>query len=152
MQNPLAMPDIYADLLERQKAIKDKLSYRVRGAIYEVHRVLGPGLMEAAYQAALMRELHLRGIKAEEQVHLPVIYKSVEVKEAYLLDILVEDQIIIELKSVDELKPIHYKQLINYLHLKNLYVGFLVNFNCISLDKENFSRVYNNEASDKTEI
>lgn len=143
------MPDIYKEYLAKQS---NSLSYKVRGAIFEVHKVLGPGLMEAAYEAALMRELELCGLKAESQKPIPVIYKGVKVKEAYIADIIVEDKIIIELKSVEELKKVHYKQLINYLHLSDLYTGFLVNFNCTSLNKENFSRVYNNEASDKSEI
>lgn len=143
------MPDIYKEYLAKQK---ESLSYKVRGAIFEVHRELGPGLLEAAYEAALIHELRLIGLKAEPQQPIPVIYKGVEIKDAYIADIIVENKIIIELKSVEELKKVHYKQLINYLRLSDLYTGFLVNFNCISLNKENFSRVYNNEASDKSEI
>ena len=143
------MPDIYQEYLEREK---QKLSYRVRGAIFEVHAKLGLGLYEECYQQALLHEFQLRGIKAEGKVQVPVIYKGVEVKDAYEIDILVEDKIILELKSVEELSRRHFKQLLNYLHLKNLYLGFLINFNCETLDKDNFCRVFNNQATDQTDI
>ena len=127
---------------------QQKLSYRVRGAIYEVHKQLGAGLLEECYHQALMHELHLRGIKAESKVKLPVIYKGIEIKDAYELDILVEKKIIIELKSVEKLNNQHFKQLNNYLHLNDLYLGFLVNFNSVFMnDGEDLCRVFNNEAS-----
>lgn len=132
---------------------QQKLSYRVRGAIYEVHKQLGAGLFEECYHQALMHELHLRGIKADSKVKLPVIYKGIEIKEAYELDILVEGKIIIELKSVEKLTNKYFKQLNNYLHLKDLYLGFLVNFNSVFMnDGEDLCRVFNNEASDQTDI
>jgi len=95
-----------------------KLTYIIRGAIYEVHKMLGCGLLEECYHQALVRELQLRGLKVKSKVKVPVVYKGMEIKNAYVLDILVEDKVIIELKSVEELTNLHYKQLINYLHLK----------------------------------
>ena len=127
------------------------LSYRVQGAIFEVYNNLGPGLLESVYQAALMHELKLRGMKVEEFVKLPVLYKNVEVKEAFVLDIIVENRIIIEIKSVQELDKVHFKQILNYLRLKDLYIGFLVNFNAISLDDQQLIKVFNKHATDKTD-
>ena len=127
------------------------LSYRVQGAIFEVYNNLGPGLLESVYQAALMHELKLRGMKVEEFVKWPVLYKNVEVKEAFVLDIIVENRIIIEIKSVQELDKVHFKQILNYLRLKDLYIGFLVNFNAISLDDQQLIKVFNKHATDKTD-
>ena len=107
-----------------------KLTYIIRGAIYEVHKMLGCGLLK-----------------------VPVVYKGMEIKNAYVLDILVEDKVIIELKSVEELTNLHYKQLINYLHLKNLYIGYIVNFNSIYLiENKDLKRIFNNEATDKSDL
>ena len=128
---------------------KDRLTYKIQGAIYEVYNVVGPGLLESAYQAALMHELKLRGLKAVGQEQVPVIYKGVEVKDAYVLDIMVEDKVIIELKSVEELRPVHFKQLMNYLRLRDKYVGFLVNFNTEELDADSLCKVFNKHATVK---
>ncbi|MCC8038832.1 MAG: GxxExxY protein [Bacteroidales bacterium] len=111
--------------------MEEKLTYKIRGAIFEVHNLLGPGLYEECYHKALLNELQLRGIKAESKVKLPVKYKGIEIKEAYEVDILVEDEIILELKSVTELTNAHYKQVQNYLHLSDRFLGILVNFNCV---------------------
>ena len=144
------MSDIYQDFLEQEK---QKLSYKVRGAIFEVHKCLGVGLFEECYHEALLHELALRGLKAESKQRVPVIYKGVEIKEAYEYDILVEGKILIELKSVEELANRHFKQLNNYLHLMDLRLGFLVNFNSVYLnDGESICRVFNNEASNQEDI
>lgn len=123
----------------------DDLTYAIRGAIFEVHKVMGPGLLEECYRKALLRELRLRGLRAEEEVEQEVVYKGVVIKDAYRIDILVEDEVIIELKSVERLLPIHFKQLSNYLHLRRNRIGFLVNFNSEFLkDKESINKVFNN--------
>ena len=130
-----------------------KLTYIIRGAIYEVHKMLGCGLLEECYHQALVRELQLRGLKVKSKVKVPVVYKGMEIKNAYVLDILVEDKVIIELKSVEELTNLHYKQLINYLHLKNLYIGYIVNYNSIYLiENKDLKRIFNNEATDKSDL
>ena len=130
-----------------------KLTYIIRGAIYEVHKMLGCGLLEECYHQALVRELQLRGLKVKSKVKVPVVYKGMEIKNAYVLDILVEDKVIIELKSVEELTNLHCKQLINYLHLKNLYIGYIVNFNSIYLiENKDLKRIFNNEATDKSDL
>lgn len=124
----------------------DELTYEIRGAVFEVHRILGIGLFEECYQQALLYELRLRGLKAEAQVRLPVVYKGREIKDAYKIDILVEDEVILELKSVERLLPVHFKQLNNYLHLMKGQIGFLVNFNSERLEnKVDLVKVFNND-------
>ncbi len=131
----------------------EKLTFRIRGAIFEVHKHLGPGLFEECYHQALLHELQLRGIQAKSKVKLPVRYKGVDVKDAYEIDILVEDEIVLELKSVSELTKAHYKQLQNYLHLSDRYLGYLVNFNCVYMEEEtHIQRVYNNHATHKHDL
>ena len=108
---------------------ENEISYEVRGAIYDVYRVLGPGLLESVYEEALCYELEQRGLKVERQRHVPVIYKGNELKTDLRLDILVEDKVIVELKSVEEMKKVYGKQLLTYLRLTDLHLGLLVNFN-----------------------
>jgi GxxExxY protein len=106
----------------------------------EVHRHLGPGLMESTYEICLMREFVLRGIDAKSQLPLPVSYKGIELDQGYKIDILVDNEFIIELKSVEAILPVHKAQLITYLKLLDKRVGFLVNFN-VSLLKNGFYRI-----------
>jgi GxxExxY protein len=107
----------------------DELSRDVVDAAIEVHRHLGPGLLESAYEACLCHELTARGIAVEHQVPLPVSYKGLQIDAAYRIDIRVEGLIILELKAVEKLEPIHEAQLMTYLRLSNLWLGFLINFN-----------------------
>lgn len=107
----------------------NQLSYHIRGAIFEVYNTLGPGLLETVYEEALCFELHQRGLKIERQLEVPIRYKEASLSTPLRLDIIVEDQIIIELKSVKELLDVHYKQLLTYLRLMNKSLGILVNFN-----------------------
>jgi GxxExxY protein len=111
-------------------------------ASMEVHRTLGPGLLESIYEKALKRELELRGHKVESQIPVDVRYKGVCVANDLRLDLIVDDYVIVELKSVEELKDVHYKQLLTYLRLLNKRVGILVNFN-VSLLKKGFHRIVN---------
>ena len=103
------------------------LTYKINGAIYEVHRTLGEGFLEKVYQNALLYELREQGLKAEIQVSVPVYYKNQMVGD-YVADLIVEDNIILELKTVDELTSIHQAQLLNYLRATGKPVGLLVNF------------------------
>jgi GxxExxY protein len=98
------------------------------GAI-EVHRNLGPGLLESAYEECLCHELHLRGLDFKRQVALPLLYKGLKLDCGYKLDLIVQDQVILELKAVDKLLPIHEAQLLTYLRLTGKRVGLLINFN-----------------------
>ena len=108
---------------------KDPLSYKIIGCAMEVYNTLGPGLLEAAYEKAMIHELELNGLSVASQVPVEMNYKGVNLGEGLRLDLLVEDSIIIELKSVEELKPVHYKQLLTYLKLMDKRIGLLINFN-----------------------
>ncbi len=107
----------------------NELTYQIRGAIYDVYKNLGPGLLESVYEEALVYEIEQRGLKVERQMKVPIIYKGVELRTDLRLDLLVEDQVIVELKSVEEMKPLFGKQLLTYLRLLDKRVGLLVNFN-----------------------
>ena len=120
------------------------LTYKIRGALFEVYNQLGPGLLESVYEMALMKEFELQGIKAKSQVALPVEYKGEYLELGFRLDIIVEQKVIIEIKSVKELEDVHKKQLLTYLKLSEIQVGFLINFNTSFLkDKESIVRIIN---------
>ena len=106
---------------------KDELTYQIRGAVFEVNSVLGHGFLEKVYENALMVELKIRGLKAENQVPINVDYKGEPVGE-YFADIVVEDKVILELKAIDSLQKIHEAQLLNYLKATEYKIGLLVNF------------------------
>ena len=115
-------------MLNTSKELND-LTYKIRGCIFEVYNTLGPGLLESVYEKALMVEFKAQGINASNQVMLPVVYKGINLETDFRLDILVENQVVIELKSVEHLLPVHYKQIDTYLKLAGKQLGFLVNFN-----------------------
>ena len=115
---------------------ENDITYRIIGAIYKVYRALGPGLLESIYEEALTYQLVLDGLKVERQVNIPIIYQGKELADKLKLDILVEDQIIVELKAVKELLDVHYKQLLTYLKLTNLHIGLLVNFQTANIQHE----------------
>lgn len=104
-------------------------SEKVIGAAIEVHRLLGPGLLESSYHTCLCRELDLRSISHQSQVDLPLEYKGVLIAKGYVIDVLVEDSLIVEIKSVERLLPIHSSQLMTYMRLQNISSGLLINFN-----------------------
>ena len=108
-----------------------------------VHRALGPGLLESAYEACLAHELKKRGLEVLTQVGLPVLYDDVKLDVGYRIDLLVEDQVILELKSVDQLAPVHQAQLITYLKLADKRVGLLINFN-VERVVDGIKRIVNN--------
>jgi GxxExxY protein len=120
---------------EKRKATKEfsELSHRVIGCAIEVHRHLGPGLLESTYRQCLAHELHLNGIPFHTEYPLPVNYKGVDLDCGYRLDMLIENKIILELKSVDTFTNIHEAQLMSYLKLSKLKQGYLINFNVIRL-------------------
>ncbi len=108
--------------------IQEQLTEQIIGAAIEVHRELGPGLLESAYEECLCHELHLRGMKFQRQMDLPIAYKGLKLDCGYRLDIVVEDSVLIELKSIEQILPIHQAQLLTYLHLSGKKVGLLINF------------------------
>ena len=109
----------------------------------KVHRELGPGMLESAYEACLLYELHQAGLKAESQLKLPIIYQGVKIESGYRIDLLVEDSVIVELKTVERILPIHEAQLLSYLRLSKLKLGLLINFN-VKLLREGVRRIVNN--------
>jgi GxxExxY protein len=108
---------------------ENEITYQIRGAIYEVYKALGPGLLESVYEEALTYELQKRGLRVERQKEVPIHYDGQLLTTSLRLDMLVEEQIIIELKSVKELQDVFFKQTRTYLRLLGLHVGILVNFN-----------------------
>ncbi|MEP7227075.1 MAG: GxxExxY protein [Gemmatimonadales bacterium] len=111
------------------KHATNRLSDVTIGAAIEVHRHLGPGLLETSYHACLCRELELRGISYDSQLALPVEYKGIQLSKGYIIDLLIENSLVVEIKSVDKLLPIHSAQLLTYLRLQGLSSGLLMNFN-----------------------
>lgn len=112
---------------------RDRLTEQVIGAAIEVHRVLGPGLLESAYEECLCYELSQRSLTFQRQVPLPIVYKAVRLDCGYRIDLLVMEQLIIELKTVERLLPIHEAQLLTYLKLKGIRTGLLINFHVVLL-------------------
>ena len=111
----------------------DPLTHRIIGAAIEVHRLLGPGLLESTYEECLCLELMLAGIPFERQVSLPIVYKSISLLRAYKPDLLIERSVIVELKTVEKIIPLHEAQLLTYLRLSGLERGLLINFNSVPL-------------------
>ena len=120
------------------------LTYQIRGAIYKVHSTLGPGLFESVYEAALIYELKQLNLVVESQVGIPVMYNGIQLELGFRLDILIENMVIIEVKSVETLLDVHKKQLLTYLKLSDKKIGILVNFNVSTLiNKESLIRIIN---------
>ncbi|MBA3956984.1 MAG: GxxExxY protein [Parachlamydiaceae bacterium] len=131
---------------QRRKGAKneDEISHKIIGAAIEVHRVLGgPGLLESVYESSLCHELNLRGLQIQKQLVVPVKYKNTVVRDSLILDILVESKVIIEVKATEKEHAIHKTQLLTYLRLTGIKLGFLINFGQPSV-KEGIHRVVNN--------
>ena len=122
---------------------ENQISYKIRGAIFKVYNELGPGLFESVYEAALIYQLKKDGLQVKSQVAVPVYYDNIKLDLAFRLDILVEDKVIIEVKSVEELANVHFKQIINYLKITKLKLGILVNFNSEDITESIFRKVNN---------
>ncbi|MBK6730223.1 MAG: GxxExxY protein [Bacteroidetes bacterium] len=122
---------------------ENEISYKIRGAIFEVYNQLGPGLFENVYEAALLYQLKKDGLHVRAQQPIPVIYDGQYLDVGFRLDILVEDKVIIEIKSVEELAKVHHKQILTYLKLTKLKLGILVNFNSENIS-ESIHRKVNN--------
>jgi len=122
---------------------ENELSGVVIGAAIEVHKALGPGLLESVYQRCLLKELYLRGMRVEPVAPVVVEYKGDVITEAYRVDLLVENTLIVELKAVDQLTPVHKAQLLTYLRLMKKKPGLLINFNELVV-KNGIKRVINN--------
>jgi GxxExxY protein len=123
----------HGDTETRSKLLLEPLAEKVIGAAIEVHRTLGPGLLESAYEECLCHELHLRDIAFQRQVPLPVKYKNVSLDCGYRIDLIVEDAIILELKCIEHILPVHEAQLLTYLKLASKRVGLILNFHVAQL-------------------
>jgi GxxExxY protein len=121
----------------------NKITEIIIGAAIEVHKALGPGLLESAYETCLAFELIERGLKIEQQKALPVVYKDVKLDCGYRLDLLVDEQVIVEIKSTEAIAPIHQAQLHSYLKISGLRVGLLINFN-VEILKNGIKRIIYN--------
>jgi len=122
----------------------NELSYKIRGAIFKVHSSLGPGLLESVYVAALSYELSALNLSAQTQLGVPVNYNGTLLELGFRMDLLIQNEIIVEVKSVEALHDVHKKQLLTYLRLADKRLGLLVNFNVSSLkDKESIIRMIN---------
>jgi GxxExxY protein len=122
---------------------ENALSRLVIGAAIEVHKALGPGLLESVYQTCLLKELHIRGVWVESEVPVTVTYKGDVITEAYRVDLLVNNKLVVELKAVDQLTSVHKAQLLTYLRLMNRRLGLLINFNELVV-RNGINRVINN--------
>lgn len=118
------------------------LSYKIIGLAIEVHRQLGAGLLESAYQECLYYEIKKAGLKVEKEKYLPIIYKEIEINQGYTTDLLVENKLVIELKTVDSYTSVHFAQILIYLKLGKYPLGLLINYNSIIL-KNNIKRFIN---------
>ena len=121
----------------------DQISNKVIGAAIEVHRILGPGLLESAYEQSLVWELGIRDLQLRRQVVIPVVYKDLRIEEGYRVDIIVNDAVLLELKCVDALEPIHTAQVLTYLKMTGLKLGMLLNFK-VAVMRHGIRRVVNN--------
>jgi len=121
---------------------ENEIAAQVVDAALKIHRTLGPGLFESVYQATLEFELRKRGLRVSQQVGLPVHYEGLNLELGFRIDLIVDDKVIIEIKSVEALAPVHKKQLLTYLRLADLRLGLLINFN-VELIKDGIQRVVN---------
>ena len=122
---------------------ENELSYKIIGAALDLHKTVGPGLLESAYENALVYDLIELGFSVKQQVPMPFVYKDVKLEVGYRIDIIVENKVLIEIKSVENLSPVHFAQTLTYLKLSGLKLGFLINFNTKIL-KEGIHRIVNN--------
>jgi GxxExxY protein len=121
---------------------ENEIATVILDAAFKIHRTLGPGLLESVYQATLDFELQKRGLRVLQQVGLPVYYEDIKLELGFRVDLIVADKVIIEIKSIEALAPVHKKQLLTYLRLMNLRLGLLLNFN-VELMKNGIQRVVN---------
>jgi GxxExxY protein len=123
---------------------ENDISFKIRGCAFKVHNKLGPGLLESVYEAALTHELRQEGLVIRTQVGVPLVYDELKFEVGFRLDLLVEEKVVVEIKSVDALADVHYKQLLTYLKLTDRKLGLLINFNVARLeDKISLVRIGN---------
>ncbi|SDC80190.1 GxxExxY protein [Pedobacter soli] len=130
-------------MLLTKNYLKD-LVYKVNGAAIEVHKALGPGLLEGTYHKCMVHELSLRNIKFKSELIIPINYKGLEIDANLRCDLLIEDSLVVELKSVENVSPIHVAQLLTYMKLLHIPIGLIINFNCSHIFTEG-QKTYVNE-------
>lgn len=123
----------------------ESLSYKIIGLAIEVHRQLGPGLLESAYQQCLFYEIKKAGLKVEKEITLPIIYKEIKIDQGYRIDLLIEDKLVVELKTVESYTSVHFAQILTYLKLGNYPLGLLINYNSKIL-RNNIKRFINSNS------
>ncbi|MEW6201466.1 MAG: GxxExxY protein [bacterium] len=121
---------------------ENEISHKIIGAALEIHKNLGHGLLESVYENALAHELRERGMKVKTQVALPMIYKEIKMEAGFRIDLLVEDKVIVEIKSIEVMAPIHFAKTLTYLKLSDLKLALLINFTTIKL-KDGIHRIVN---------
>ncbi len=131
------------EILNTAEMDENEISFFVRGAIFKVYNALGPGLLESVYEAALKYELTKTGLSVEAQVPIPVVYDDIKLDLGFRLDLFVNNKVIIEIKSVETLAPVHHKQLLTYLKITDTKLGLLVNFNTDNI-VTGITRIVNN--------
>ena len=119
----------------------NEITYILRGCIFKIFNTLGPGLLESAYEAALLFEIKKTGLEVRSQVALPMIYESVNMDIGYRIDLLIENKVLIEIKSVESIVEVHHKQVITYLKLSGIQLGLLVNFNTANIANSIYRKV-----------
>ena len=119
----------------------NEITYILRGCIFKIFNTLGPGLLESAYEAALLYEIKKSGLEVRSQVALPMIYESIKMDIGYRIDLLIENKVLIEIKSVESIVEVHHKQVITYLKLSGLQLGLLVNFNTSNIANSIYRKV-----------
>lgn len=122
---------------------ENEISYKIRGAIYKVFNSFGPGLLESVYVAALAADLKREGLVVRKEVAVPVIFNEEKLELGFRIDLLVEEKVIVEVKSIEAIAPVHHKQVLTYLKLTGLGLGILVNFNVEKIDQGIFRKVNN---------
>lgn len=122
---------------------ENEISHIIIGAAIDLHKTIGPGLLESAYEYALAYELRGRGLKVEQQYPMPFIYKDIQLEVGYRIDLLVERKVIVEIKATEEIDSIHFSQTLTYLKLSKCKLGLLINFNTAIL-KDGIKRIVNN--------
>jgi len=123
---------------------ENEISFYVRKSIFSVYNELGPGLLERVYEKVLLLELESHGLKVRNQVPISIKFKDLVIDSSFIADIIVEDKVIIEIKSVQEINEVHHKQLLTYLKLSDIKLGILVNFNTDYIAKNIFRKIYGN--------
>jgi GxxExxY protein len=134
---------IRKDCKEKMGMTENEISYKIIGVALELHKNVGPGLLESAYENALAFDLEQAGLRVRQQVPLPFIYKSVKLEVGYRIDLLVDEKVIIELKSIDLIASVHKAQTLTYLKLSGLKLALLINFNSFKLT-DGITRIVNN--------